>query len=174
MRSGSNLYTNSIVILDAKTGIYRNHYSLVPADFHDWDLSAAPVLVTTKGGKRIVAGAPKDGLLHVYDLTTDKKLYATPITTRENDEMPLSTKPTRFCPGRGRRDRMERAGLQPRHKSALHRHRGLVRDGDARSERARKRSQGKRGPVPSSRRNSARATSIGQDGSPRPMPTPDK
>lgn len=99
VRSGSNLYTNSIVILDAKTGTYRNHYSLVPADFHDWDLSAAPVLVTTRGGKRIVAGAPKDGLLHVYDLTTDRKLYAMPITTRENDEVPLSTKPTRFCPG---------------------------------------------------------------------------
>ena len=99
VRPGENLYTNSILILDAKTGIYRNHYSLVPADFHDWDLAAAPVLVTTKGGKRIVAGAPKDGLLHVYDLATDKKLYETPITTRTNVEAPLSTTPTRFCPG---------------------------------------------------------------------------
>ena len=98
MRPGSNLYTNSILILDAKTGIYRNHYSLVPADFHDWDLSAAPVLVTTKSGKRIVAGAPKDGLLHVYDLATDQKLYATAVTTRENEDVPLSTTPTRFCP----------------------------------------------------------------------------
>src|SRR5262245_6023865 len=99
VRPGSNLYTNSILILEAKTGIYRNHYSLVPADFHDWDLAAAPVLVTTKGGKRIVAGAPKDGLLHVYDLATDKKLYATAITTRESEDVPLSTSPTRFCPG---------------------------------------------------------------------------
>jgi len=101
VRPGSNLYTNSILVLDAKTGIYRHHYSLVPADFHDWDLAAAPVLVTTKGGKRVVAGAPKDGLLHVYDVATDKKLYATPITTRENDDVPLSTTPTRFCPGAG-------------------------------------------------------------------------
>ena len=99
VRPGENLYTNSILILDAKTGVYHGHYSLVPADFHDWDLAAAPALVTTKGGKRVVAGAPKDGLLHVYDLTSDKKLYATPITTRENDEVPLSTTPTRFCPG---------------------------------------------------------------------------
>lgn len=99
LRAGTNLYTNSIVILDAKTGIYRKHYSLVPADFHDWDLSAAPVLVTTRGGKRIVAGAPKDGLLHVYDLATDRKLYEKAITTRENVEAPLSTTPTRFCPG---------------------------------------------------------------------------
>jgi alcohol dehydrogenase (cytochrome c) len=99
VRPGINLYTNSILVLDAKTGIYRNHYSLVPADFHDWDLAAAPVLATTKGGKRVVAGAPKDGLLHVHDLATDAKLYATPTTTRENDEVPLSTTPTRFCPG---------------------------------------------------------------------------
>jgi alcohol dehydrogenase (cytochrome c) len=99
VRPGANLYTNSIVILDAKTGIYRNHYSLVPADFHDWDLAATPVLVTTKSGKHVVAGAPKDGLLHVYDLATDKKLYATAVTTRENEDVPLSTTPTRFCPG---------------------------------------------------------------------------
>jgi len=99
VRPGDNLYTNSILVLDARTGVYRNHYSLVPADFHDWDLGAAPVLATTKSGKRVVAGAPKDGLLHVYDLASNKKLYATPITTRLNDTMPLSTTPLRFCPG---------------------------------------------------------------------------
>src|SRR5204862_3906554 len=96
VRPGMNLYTNSILVLDAQTGVYRNHYSLVPADFHDWDLSAAPVLVTTKGGKRIVAGAPEDGLLHAYDVATDKKLYETAITTPENEDVPLSTPPIRF------------------------------------------------------------------------------
>jgi alcohol dehydrogenase (cytochrome c) len=99
VRTGQNLYTNSILILDAKTGVYRNHYSVVPADFHDWDLAAAPVLATTKGGKRVVAAAPKDGLLYAYDLNTDRKLYETPITTRENVEKPLSTTETHFCPG---------------------------------------------------------------------------
>jgi len=99
VRPGDNLYTNSILVLDARTGVYRHHYSLVPADFHDWDLGAAPVLATTKSGKRVVAGAPKDGLLHVYDVTSHTKLYATPITTRLNDTLPLSTTPIRFCPG---------------------------------------------------------------------------
>jgi len=32
-------------------------------------------------------------------VTTNKKLYATAVTTRENEEVPLSTTPTRFCPG---------------------------------------------------------------------------
>jgi alcohol dehydrogenase (cytochrome c) len=99
VRPGANLYTNSILILDAKTGIYRGHYSLVPADFHDWDVAAAPVLATTKAGRRVVAAAPKDGLLYVYDLAAEKKMYETAITTRENVEAPLSTKPTHFCPG---------------------------------------------------------------------------
>jgi alcohol dehydrogenase (cytochrome c) len=99
VRPGANLYTNAILVLDAKTGIYRNHYSLVPADFHDWDLAAAPALVTTKGGKRVVAGAPKDGLLHVLEVSGGRKLFVTPVTTRENEEVPLSAKPTHFCPG---------------------------------------------------------------------------
>ena len=67
VRAGDNLYTNSVLILDAKTGIYRNHYSLVPADFHDWDLAAAPAVITSKSGKRIVAATPKDGLLYAYN-----------------------------------------------------------------------------------------------------------
>jgi alcohol dehydrogenase (cytochrome c) len=99
VRPGTNLYTNSILVLDAKTGTYRNNYSLVPADFHDWDLGAAPVLATTRSGRRVVAGAPKDGLLHVYDLTSNTKLFVTPITTRQNDTVPLSTTPLHFCPG---------------------------------------------------------------------------
>src|SRR4029434_9158405 len=58
VREGANLYTNSILVLEAKTGIYRTHYSLVPADFHDWDLAAAPVLVTTKARSQEHTSAP--------------------------------------------------------------------------------------------------------------------
>ena len=101
VRVGDNLYTNSVLVLDAKTGVYKSHYSLVPADFHDWDVAAAPVLVTTKAGKRVVAAAPKDGMLYVHDLDRGKRLYATAVTTRENGDTPLSTTPTRFCPGIG-------------------------------------------------------------------------
>jgi alcohol dehydrogenase (cytochrome c) len=43
MRSGDNLFTNSIVVLEARTGVYRRHFSLVPEDFHDWDVSGAPL-----------------------------------------------------------------------------------------------------------------------------------
>jgi len=99
LRPGANLFSDSVVVLDAKTGVYRNHFSIVPEDFHDWDVASAPILVTTKGGKRVMAEAPKDGLLHAYDLDTNNKIFETAITTRENAAVPLSDKPVHFCPG---------------------------------------------------------------------------
>ena len=99
LRPGANLFTDSVVVLDAKTGVYRNHFSLVPEDFHDWDVAGAPTLITTKGGKRVMAVTPKDGQLYAYDIDTNTRLYATPITRRENVDVPLSAKPVRFCPG---------------------------------------------------------------------------
>jgi alcohol dehydrogenase (cytochrome c) len=99
MRPGADLFSDSLVILDAKTGVYRGHFSLVPEDFHDWDVAAAPSLFTTKAGHHVVAETPKDGQLYVYDLDSAKRLYATAITRRENVAVPLSQKPVRFCPG---------------------------------------------------------------------------
>jgi alcohol dehydrogenase (cytochrome c) len=87
------------LVLDAKTGAYRRHFSLVPEDFHDWDVAAAPTLVTTRGGRRILGAATKDGQLYVHDLADGRRLYATATTTRENTTAPLTPAGTRFCPG---------------------------------------------------------------------------
>ena len=59
LRKGANLYANSVVVLDAKTGAYRTHYSLVPHDFHDWDVAAAPVLVETKVAGSACSSRPR-------------------------------------------------------------------------------------------------------------------
>jgi alcohol dehydrogenase (cytochrome c) len=99
MRPGDNLFTNSVVVLDARTGAYRRHFSLVPEDFHDWDVSAAPTLVRTRGGRHLMAATPKDGLLYGHDLATGQRLYQTAITRRENTEAPLTAAGTHFCPG---------------------------------------------------------------------------
>ena len=98
-RPGENLFANSVVVLDAKTGAYRRHFSLVPEDFHDWDVAAAPTLVTTRKGRRLLAAAAKDGQLYGHDLADGKRLYVTPTTTRENTATPLTQEGTRFCPG---------------------------------------------------------------------------
>src|SRR6202007_1494885 len=47
-RPGANLYTGSVVVLDAKTGALRTWYQLVPHDTHDWDVAATPSFVTPK------------------------------------------------------------------------------------------------------------------------------
>lgn len=99
VRSGENLFTNSVVVLDARSGAYRQHYSLVPEDFHDWDVSAAPTLVTTKASRHLMAATPKDGNLYGYDLDSGRRLYQTAITTRKNVAAPLTSQGTRFCPG---------------------------------------------------------------------------
>lgn len=99
MRPGENLFTNSVVVLDARTGEYRRHFSLVPEDFHDWDVSAAPTVVKTRAGRMLMAAAPKDGMLYGHDLATGERLYETAITRRENTKAPLSKEGTHFCPG---------------------------------------------------------------------------
>jgi len=102
VRKGENLYSGSVVILDAKTGAYQDHIKVVPLDWHDWDVSSAPVLVHTAGGKRIISLAPKDGHLYAFDMATKAMLYRTPVTRIQNAEERFSnTKWVHFCPGSG-------------------------------------------------------------------------
>ena len=82
-RRGRNLYANSLVCLDAKTGKLRWHYQLVHHDIWDYDPPAQPNLITVrKNGKRIpaVAQVTKMGLVFVFDRVTGKPLF--PIEER--------------------------------------------------------------------------------------------
>jgi alcohol dehydrogenase (cytochrome c) len=98
-RPGANLYTNSVLAINAKTGALDKYYQLVPHDYHDWDLTSAPVVLTTKGGQRRVMVAGKDGYLVAIDPKAQKVTWKTPITTIENVEAPLTPEGTHFCPG---------------------------------------------------------------------------
>ena len=71
-REGENLYTDSVVVLDAKTGDYKHHFKIVPKDWHDWDVSNPPVLIRTMGGKQLMSVAPKDGQLYGFDLANNE------------------------------------------------------------------------------------------------------
>jgi alcohol dehydrogenase (cytochrome c) len=111
VRDGENLYANSLIALDAKTGTMLAYNQLVKHDFHDWDVDSPSPLVTTRSGRKVVASANKDGLLSVLDRggvrmrgsTTPMEiplLYQVPTTTRENVDLPLSRRGgVRFCPG---------------------------------------------------------------------------
>lgn len=112
-RGGDNLYTNSVIALDAATGRMLGYNQIVKRDNHDWDVNSPPTLATTRGGRAIVASANKDGLLSVLDrsaiaasapsadLSTRLPIvYQAATTTRENVDVPLSrAAPVRFCPG---------------------------------------------------------------------------
>ncbi len=102
LRPGANLYTNSIVALDVRTGEIRWYDQLVPNDAHDWDLTqVSPLFRTTVGGRErnLVATSGKDGFLRVLDRDSHERLYETPITAIENVDAPLTTEGVRVCPG---------------------------------------------------------------------------
>jgi alcohol dehydrogenase (cytochrome c) len=100
VRPGLNLYSGSVVVLDAMTGAYKNHFKIVPKDWHDWDVSGAPAIIRTVGGKKVLSVAPKDGHLYGFDLDTNALLYRTPVTRMENEDTPFEVgKPVHFCPG---------------------------------------------------------------------------
>ena len=100
VREGEDLYTDSVVVLDAMTGAYKRHFKLVPRDWHDWDVASAPALIHTQGGKTLLTAAPKDGHLYGIDLADNSLLYRTPVTRLENVDTPFaSDKAVHFCPG---------------------------------------------------------------------------
>ena len=99
-REGENLYTDSVVVLDAKTGDYKHHFKIVPKDWHDWDVSNPPVLIQTMGGKQLMAVAPKDGHLYGIDLANNSLLYRVPVTRVEDPGESFSPgTDVHFCPG---------------------------------------------------------------------------
>src|SRR6476661_1339183 len=92
--------TGLVVVLDARTGAYKNHFKIVPKDWHDWDVSSAPAIIKTAGGKKVLSVAPKDGHLYGFDLDTNALLYRQPVTRMENEAAPFVVgKPVHFCPG---------------------------------------------------------------------------
>ena len=77
--SGDNLYTASIVALDASTGKYLWHYQVNPRDAWDFDATQQMTLATiTVAGQvhRVLMQAPKNGFFYVIDRDTHKLLSA--------------------------------------------------------------------------------------------------
>ena len=82
-RHGQDLFGNSIVALDARTGKRLWHFQTVHHDLWDYDLPAAPKLLTVKhDGKNVdvVAQPTKQGFLFVFERETGKPLW--PIEER--------------------------------------------------------------------------------------------
>jgi PQQ-dependent dehydrogenase (methanol/ethanol family) len=79
-RAGDNLYTNSDLALDAKTGKLLWYFQYTPHDLHDWDANQPLVLVNGKWkgqDRKLLLHANRNGFLYVLDRTTGKPLMAT-------------------------------------------------------------------------------------------------
>ncbi|WP_375582299.1 PQQ-binding-like beta-propeller repeat protein [Cyclobacterium xiamenense] len=82
-RKGMNLFGNSVVAVNARTGAYLWHFQTVHHDLWDYDLPAPPNLVTVEhDGRKIdaVAQTSKVGFLYVLDRETGESLF--PIEER--------------------------------------------------------------------------------------------
>jgi PQQ-dependent dehydrogenase (methanol/ethanol family) len=102
LRPGANLYTNSLVALDAKTGKLLWYQQFIPHDVHDADLSqVSPLFETTVGGKqrKVISVSGKDGLLRLIDRDSHEQFYEVPITTRENVDALPTVEGVHRCPG---------------------------------------------------------------------------
>jgi len=82
-REGDNLFANSVVALDVRTGERKWHFQTIHHDLWDFDLPNAPKLMTiTKDGKQIpvVIVAVKHGFVFVFDRRTGEPIW--PIEER--------------------------------------------------------------------------------------------
>jgi alcohol dehydrogenase (cytochrome c) len=82
-RVGANLYTSSILALNADTGKIVWYFQASPHDTHDWDAVETPVLFDAMfSGKkrRLLAQASRNGYFFVLDRVTGKNLLTSPFS----------------------------------------------------------------------------------------------
>jgi len=139
-RLGDNLFANSLLALDARTGKRIWHFQTVRHDLWDRDLPAAPSLVTIhRNGKLVdaVAQPTKSGFVFVFDRDTGKPLF--PIEYRKylasdvDGEKTAETQPLPVAPPAFARQRLTEDMLTHRtpdaHDAAVARFRKLRSDG---------------------------------------------
>jgi alcohol dehydrogenase (cytochrome c) len=81
-RLGDNLYSDSVVALDADTGKLKWYYQFTPHDNMDWDATEIPVLtdIDWQGTRRkVMLMANRNGIMYVLDRTTGQFLLGKPF-----------------------------------------------------------------------------------------------
>lgn len=119
-REGDNLFSNSILALDANTGKRIWHFQTVHHDLWDFDLPAAPKLLTiTKDGEKIpvVVQPSKQGFLFVFDRRTGEPVWPINETPVPQSDVPgehtSPTQPIPSWPERFGRDKFTVEDINP-------------------------------------------------------------
>jgi outer membrane protein assembly factor BamB/mono/diheme cytochrome c family protein len=74
-RPGPNLFTNSLVKLDASSGEVEWYQQVLPHDLYDWDLHLPPIL-TEAGDRMIALAAGKGGYVYAFDAGNGDRLWS--------------------------------------------------------------------------------------------------
>jgi len=91
-RVGDNLFSSSVVAVDANTGKYLWHFQVVHHDIWDFDVANPPLLLDVRNGGRTipaVAIMSKSGLLFLLDRVTGKAIYGIEERPVPRSEVPL-------------------------------------------------------------------------------------
>ena len=110
-RAGDNLYSNSLLALDADTGKLKWYFQFTKHDEHDWDATQVPVMLDA-ADKHLIVQANRNGFFYVLDRSTGKLISATAYgkqtwsDSKDNEGRPIAKKdasPTltghTVCPG---------------------------------------------------------------------------
>jgi len=103
-RPGNNLFGNSLVALDAKTGKRKWHFQMVHHDIWDYDTPMAPNLidVTVNGQRRkAITQSTKQGWLYTFDRVTGEPIWPIVETPVLQSDVPgEKTSPTQPIPSK--------------------------------------------------------------------------
>ena len=81
VREGDNLYSDSVVALDADTGELKWYFQFTPHDIHDWDSTQIPILADTSFGgeqRKLMLFPNRNAFFYVLDRETGEFLLGTP------------------------------------------------------------------------------------------------
>jgi len=95
---GPALYTDSLLVLDARSGRLLWFDQVTPHDVRDYDFQATPILAR-QGDRDLVFGAGKAGRVIAWDRRTQQRLWTAVVGLHRNDLGPLPVRRVTVCPG---------------------------------------------------------------------------
>jgi alcohol dehydrogenase (cytochrome c) len=85
-RPGDNLFTNSVIALQASTGKLAWHFQFTPHDEHDWDAAQTPILadvLVNAVSRKVICWANRNGFYYVLDRATGEFLVGTAFVEQD-------------------------------------------------------------------------------------------
>lgn len=95
---GAARWTDSLLVLDGRTGKLLWADQVTPHDVRDHDFQDTPILLRA-GGRALVVGAGKAGRVIAWDRATGRRVWEAAVGRHRNDTGPLPRTPVEVCPG---------------------------------------------------------------------------